>query len=528
MRRSGFAWAMLFLVGCASAAAAAPLNADLTFHSPPRLTGDVVAQVDHGVLDVGAGHGLKLSFAGAEGWLVTRTLDYTGPPGGPQVYVGGDVSNESVALSAGWLQTIVCPSECQAILIADAEGMLEFTGTSKGTITFLESPSVYAFGNMERAEPNGFLYRAPAGAVVLSAREAGLEHPSASAKGELTLFLHDAALVVDSDAGEQTLDARRTSTPTVGPLGTPIGRQDEARFLVLRLKDAAMEWPDAHEGLLLAVTPTLVLEGRVTSASASGWARHDGTHHRVDEKSLVIEGAFESRFSQSNARNLVSLSGRETAGQLEGDASRVVVGGQPLGGETWDLPVTTITIAGVIALLLTLKGGTFLYTRLESDTLLRNPNRKRVHERVASRPGATIPDLVRDLGMAEVVVRHHLQILMSHGLVVTKEVGRVRGHFSVGGATPPDAALRLLLRNEKRRRIAVAIASSPAPLSQIEVAELVDVSPRLASYHLSLLEKEGVVAWEGSMPRRYVAATRFSQHLIATSFLEGEDHRIRP
>lgn len=501
------------LLASPMASASAAIQATLLFHADAQVDGLVDATSPHGRLDLGDGAGLVVEFSSASGWLVTWSITETGPEGGPYVKRGEGATNQTLSWGPGSLTLAQCAAPCRVLVLPVEAASLSVVGPYAGTLAPTTESRVAAWGVQERPAPDSFYHEVPPGAIEVTGT--GL---AALASGRrLGLFVDDALLAVEAEGGREELDARRTTTPTTGPLGVPTGQVDEERFAYVVLEDARLT---AARGTLLARAPALGIDGTVASRDASGTLTWGATSRSLDHAALDVDGRV-TLDPVPPAEALPLLGGGGHRASLGGVADRVTLDGHdvPTVAALASPPAAAATVAviGLLAVLVAAKyGAGAFYTRLVPATLLRNPNRKRVNDRVAAAPGSTVADLVRSLGMSEVVVRHHVRILEKHAFIMARGHGRLRGYFPAGTVSPQDATVRLLLRDATRNRIAAALAAAAAPLTQAEIASATGASPRLVSYHLALLERDDLVTSEGSQPRRYAPTRRLEGHLDAS------------
>ena len=190
---------------------------------------------------------------------------------------------------------------------------------------------------------------------------------------------------------------------------------------------------------------------------------------------------------------------------MDGDASRVVLGGAAIVAAS--PPARTAVEVGLVGLALALLwrlGGHLwlpLYSRIAPSRVLENPNRAAILDLVATTPGMDIARVHRAMRLTRVVAIHHLRVLESHGLVVSRRTGRSRSYFPAGDRTPPARAAALL--DETRARVLAAVRERA--LTQNEISDATGLARRLVAYHLARLRSVGLVEGDGARPKRYAA-----------------------
>ncbi|HUR69225.1 MAG TPA: ArsR family transcriptional regulator [Candidatus Thermoplasmatota archaeon] len=500
MRRFAFvalALVALALVLAAPLAAASSVRGELRFPQGADLDGAIAYEATEGALDLSAAHP-RLSFERAEGWRVTRTWEYVGPPGAPQVTANAQSPrNVTLVLAGGTLDALECaPVECRAVLIAGDGGAIGLAGAQDGPMRWRADDDAFWSGFNESGAQN-FHYPMRAGWLAASTRDLGEVRPSAS--GALTLFLVNASMT----SGGDTVDAMpREEAVMSGPLA--IGQRTSITFVVLHIEGAKLlEAPG--EAALFAPAPGVSVDGTLLAAAAEGRLVVAGQARELRGETLRLDGTVAlapqtEGLSLAGARPL----GSALASRVSGDADVRIAGATVAGFGTRTAPLVIATSAA-IALAIAL--GFALYTRLERGSLMENPRRALVHDTLKRLPGSTVADLVRATKITEVVVRHHLRMLEDHQLVVVRGEGKLRAYFALDGATSAAAMLlHVALKDPTRRRVAQAVASAATPASQRDLVAQLGLSQRLVSYHLTKLEEQGLVSGSGAMPRRYVPA----------------------
>lgn len=520
--------ALLLLPGVAEAA-----SVSFRLHlDRPRLEGPAEVVAGHGVLDLGpavrASEGLSLRWESASGYLVTRTWTMRGPSDDLGVYDPDErARNDSLRLGAGTLGNLSCAEGCRAILfVEDERGNVSLAGHASGGFRWLPEERTWFSAWEAPGHPDSFFLKADAGWLVASGHGEAtrLLDARASASGRVGLFLANVTAEVHEEGRVEQLDTVSRTRTAHGPLGVRTGRVGEIPFVVLHLEGASLETPEGTRAELLAPAARVSWSGTLDAVAAWGTLVVDGEPREARGERFRLEGAASGPFSLTAADALPlppqPQGERPVRGQGEGEATHVHLGSARLVHEPGpSLALASgLTLAAVLLLawvVVKFGGLTALYMRVDAASVLRNANRQRMMAALREQPGQSVADLVRATGIAQVVVRHHLRMLLAHQLVAARAAGGRRLFFAAGEARA--AALHLTLKTEARRAVAVAIASSPRGLSQREISLLAGLQQRLVSYHLGLLQREGLVEARGSMPRRYLAGERLA------AFLAHED-----
>ena len=111
-----------------------------------------------------------------------------------------------------------------------------------------------------------------------------------------------------------------------------------------------------------------------------------------------------------------------------------------------------------------------LFTRLRPDAVLRNRNRRAIHEHIEANPGTSFSELRRALGLGVETVRLHLRVLLSAGKVVEQRHGNTRRFFPPGFAETNRTRI-ILLRTAVLDDL-YALVERHTNLSQKELVEL--------------------------------------------------------
>lgn len=525
MERAWFvAW--LVLLTPVAAATGAPISAQLTLHTPPTFDASVEFASSHAGVDLalasGLGAPLNLSWKNATGhihtseWIVSAT-NVSLP----------DRTSEEFRVPPGRLTQLACSAGCQVLLFTDPKatrdvdrGLVSIDASVRGQTERTDQITTY-WAEFASGNEGTFLHTFGAGTTRFGADSSTLATGSVAAEGTLYLFARDVLLNTDlEEATERDIDLRDHEEPVVAPLGVAATRVT-SRWLLLRLEnvtlasdlDALGVWMQSYDA---------VSRGRILFSDASGEATVGGVRHNLDRAPMTTAGSFNLIASAvaTGETEVLAPSRVTQSARIGGEASEVWIDGRLVTAEpSNDAIARGSIIAAVLGLLLiAARLALPLYSRISRDRVLANPNRRAIWSHISSAPGASVTDIANACGLSRVVVRHHLATLSAHGLVSTRSEGRRRCHYAMGDLpTEHETALRAVLSNPRRAAIAALILDAMTPPTQEEAAVAARCSPRLASYHLARLEREGLVAGEGSWRRTYQPTPRLRAAMAARS-----------
>lgn len=472
------------------AALAAPITGSLRFDEGAQLDGALNARASRGLVDLAKADGALFSWNEASGYVVTHTRSQSN--WGPEVrsmFQASKPDNESVDLAPLTDARLACEDRCVAVLLAEDGGEIAWLGAAPAEVAWATQTKHFVWTAQGEGVPDAFDERVEKGWISLPT-----SHVSAS--GALRLVLANATLTAPD--GRVVLDTRTRVEEDPGPLGLAGARRVVLSFAVLQFEGAALR---AAEAPFWASAPTFALDGELSAPKARGTI----ANRVVEDQPVVARGSLLWAFETEPGLLATPLLGR-----VSGDASFVSIDGQSVELANSLAPASVVIAATGVGTLLVLVAFV-LYTRLNRDTLLRNPNRQRVLDVILAHPGEHVAGIVRAAGMPEVVVRHHLRILEQHGLVTMRPAGKLRTYHVPGlGVAADKLSSFVLLKDETRRTLLETLTQSGAALSQKEIALRSGASQRLVSYHLQILEKESLVVSAGTMPRRYRAAAQLS------------------
>ena len=136
-----------------------------------------------------------------------------------------------------------------------------------------------------------------------------------------------------------------------------------------------------------------------------------------------------------------------------------------------------------------------LFTRITQEAALSHETRARLHDHLRRHPASSRRDLCGALQVHPMTLLHHLEVLVSLGLVTARREGREVLYW-LGGA-PPRAPLAL--RVTPRRDLALALLERPH--TQAQLSARTGLSQRLVAYHLARMAP--LLESDGARPRRY-------------------------
>lgn len=475
--------------------------------------GDASVESDAGFLDLAdaarAGSKLTLSWDRVEGRLVTNGYYEPALPDPLRPQVREERGSEAVRFGPGDLANLTCWAPCQVLVVSEGGGRLALDGgRADGEVQWTREASHRHAGYPARGDPQAFYYDVGAGWLLADtdedARDAlPLAGASPRAEGRVTLLLVNATAVARADGGTHALDAR--STVSADALGT----RRVGRFYLLQLEGARL----AAEGPARLGAPAwrLASAGDASSERATGWLDAGDERRAFADERVFLRGdlAWDMRAEEGG---LVVRDARLTSG-FQGSLAFARIGSEVVKRASAPEPARLAAGAAVIALTL---AAFALYSRLERPDVAAHPHRQRIQAELRGSAGLGPTELARRLGLARVVVQHHLRVLHRHGMVVRKERGTALVYFLPEAAPDaPSVTFGVALRNATTARLARALADAPTAASQLDLSARTGIHPRLVSYHLGKLGRAGLVVVEPGTPQRYAPAPGFREFVCA-------------
>lgn len=138
-------------------------------------------------------------------------------------------------------------------------------------------------------------------------------------------------------------------------------------------------------------------------------------------------------------------------------------------------------------------GGVAGFSRINDSDLLEHPLRSNIFETIKDNPGIHASQLARELDVGWGTITHHLDKLQKGKLVATRKVNNQKCFFEQGGEiSRQDMAIASALKGDTAAGIADFVSSHPMT-SQKQMAEALEISPALASFHVKKLVNLGVL-----------------------------------
>lgn len=128
-----------------------------------------------------------------------------------------------------------------------------------------------------------------------------------------------------------------------------------------------------------------------------------------------------------------------------------------------------------------------LFTRLDQAQILHNRTRAEMLEYVRSNPGERVETMRRTLNLSNGTMLHHVKMLRQANLLRVVKQGNVARLFRAGPRLQPSPYVPAV-----RKQILTRIQESPGP-TQRQLAEMLQLSERMISYHVRTLEEQGFI-----------------------------------
>jgi len=154
--------------------------------------------------------------------------------------------------------------------------------------------------------------------------------------------------------------------------------------------------------------------------------------------------------------------------------------------EAMGFPICFIYVLFISGIIIVIFIVIAFYTKLKKEKLLEHETRQRIIDHIRQNPGTYYTEIQKDLGLAHGVLTHHLNMLETQELIFSKQDRQFR-RFYVEGMHSNGPMV-----TGSQKLILEAIRKNPG-LSQSDIARMLSVSRMVVSYHVSSLEKLGLV-----------------------------------
>ncbi|MBW3582315.1 MAG: winged helix DNA-binding protein [Euryarchaeota archaeon] len=507
--------ASIGLLAFASVALAAPGSGSLEFDGDPTLDGTLSGQAA-GELLIGADDASTFRFhaegSDVEVVRVFSQRDFvTGPTGGKIMVDAQDGEREDRTLSTLTLD-IVPGKGFRALAWTTDTGQLVLPGenVTAATLSAFESPRLITDerGQVRDEGSEVFTYRAD-GARFHVEGVYGMQ-----AEGSFSIFVDGATLTATTPEGEeewQAGDYRASASPGTSREGSAWYRITFTEGTLEVSSDRLAPW---------LASPTLMLDGTVSGADASGEVLVAGDAIRLTDREVRLIGDLELRpepsgtLVETGADRLTVVGETPTEGRYSGSSLALAgdVQGVEVGGASFDIPVTAsnaVAAAGVMAALTAavlafspkakwaaLSVLAPLYAKTQKDRILDNLSRDRIFQAIRVNPGVNLSRLNRisDLGWGVTV--YHLKMLEKTGLVFSTNGARDRCFFE---NTPENRkradTVSALANRQSLQQVARVVAAHPG-IAQRDIVKATGMSQRAVSYSLKRLDENDLVSTE--------------------------------
>jgi len=134
-----------------------------------------------------------------------------------------------------------------------------------------------------------------------------------------------------------------------------------------------------------------------------------------------------------------------------------------------------------------------LFTRFERDTVLGHPRREALYSLILQEPGISLQALGEATGLSRTAVIHHLRLMETQHLIVSRRVGRSRHYFENGGRYGHDQKeAYAILQNDRSKAVAEFIRGHPGAMQKM-LCEALGIQPSIAHWHVRRLEEAHIV-----------------------------------
>jgi predicted transcriptional regulator len=133
-----------------------------------------------------------------------------------------------------------------------------------------------------------------------------------------------------------------------------------------------------------------------------------------------------------------------------------------------------------------------LYSRIKKENVLDQPIRYKIHGYILGNPGSHFGLLKQDLDLPNGQLAHHLNQLTRTNIIYSKADGTKRRFYPM--SYPKSKGNEHHFSNLQEKILGIIKENSG--ISQKKLASEMGISRQVAGYHLTKMEKEGVIAKE--------------------------------
>lgn len=322
-------------------------------------------------------------------------------------------------------------------------------------------------------------------------------------RGPVDFLAHGGHVTFES--GGETIE-RRLGNWTGAGAGGPVQAETWTRLIFEGTVGAGAFAIEAPYGL---GAPDLAwtLSGSTVWTRATGNGAHDGDAFAFEDATVSATGVL--AFTTAPAP-LAGQGLQPTRYEVGGDFATLTVDGAAPGGGLAPAValVAAVSVLGLVASLLfeaprRLAGDLLLalYTRVAPGDVLKNPRRRALYEEAVRNPGIHVRELHRRMGGAWGPLRFHLLMLRETGYVRLETEGVYMLVYP--RETIPTLQDRAsAIPNPVARALYDLLPQDGSPFPVTDIPRRLGVSRQLASYHLGVLSRRGLIRLEGSTRSR--------------------------
>lgn len=149
-----------------------------------------------------------------------------------------------------------------------------------------------------------------------------------------------------------------------------------------------------------------------------------------------------------------------------------------------------------------LPAGLKRFSRVGGRRVTEQPERRKILDLLAERPGLTCAELSRGIERHYTTVRHHLRVLSAYGQVVAQGSGSERRFFPANSVYSPAVQRAVtMVRRPENARFMAALAERPGA-TQIDLAEALGSARSTVCRRIGILQRAGLVDFSLSEDQR--------------------------